>query len=143
VRKGFYFFYQRGSCNNWQAFFNHSGIANQKVIFMKTMLTIVCCLMFAAFVNAQNTGKETNQSKGMADKYVPGYSRTACVCVAKEQGGQVVIERAGKTVSGEVVVAHDVKVTSDGKLKKQNGAERMLTDGNCISDKGTITMVVK
>jgi hypothetical protein len=109
---------------------------------MKAILTIFCCLSFAAFCNAQNTGKSTNQSKGMGDKYVPGYSKIACVCVAKQEGDKVVIEKEGKAVSGDLRIAKDVKVT-DGKLTKSGGAERMLVDGNCVSEKGTITMVVK
>src|ERR1700733_3801797 len=110
---------------------------------MKTFLSIIACLFLAAGVNAQNTGKSTNLSRGMGDKYVAGYSKNACVCAVNEQGGKLIIERNGAPVSGEIVVAPTVKITSDGRLKKEGGAERMLTNGNCVSDKGTITMQVQ
>ena len=110
---------------------------------MKIILSFAACLLLTVGINAQNTGKSTNLSKGMGDKYVAGYSKNACVCAVTDQGGKLVVERNGAPVNGEIVVAPAVKITSDGRLKKDGGAERMLTNGNCVSDKGTITMQVK
>ena len=110
---------------------------------MRTIITTIIILVLSATAIAQNTGKSTNLHKGMGDKYVPGYSKYSCTCEVNEKDGKLSILQNGMPVRGEIEVAPSVKITADGKLKKQNGAERILKDGNCVSEKGTITMLVK
>ncbi|HLP50867.1 MAG TPA: hypothetical protein VK154_08280 [Chitinophagales bacterium] len=109
---------------------------------MKTIFTFCACLLFAAGAYAQNTGKATNQSKGMGDKYVPGYSKNACAYTVKAGDGKPVIYQNGQPVSGDVKLAA-AKITANGVLKKDGGAERILVPGNCVSEKGTITLTVE
>jgi len=109
---------------------------------MKRVTMIIILLAFVAGASAQNTGKETNPRKGMGDKYVPGYSRDACTCAVSEKEGKLTVLQNGAPVKGDVQIAPSVRITSDGRLKKADGAERMLSDGNCVSEKGTITIKV-
>ncbi len=109
---------------------------------MKTIFSIAVCLAIAIGASAQQTGRNTNQAMGMGDKPVKGYSQTACNCVATQQDSKIIVFRNGREEKNGVTLSPGIKITGDGLLKKEGGAERMLVAGNCVSEKGTITMVV-
>ncbi|MBP6730621.1 MAG: hypothetical protein KA149_01095 [Chitinophagales bacterium] len=109
---------------------------------MKTLLPFLLLGTFAISAKAQNTGNASAKNSNNP-RYITGYSQNSCNCITSQQGDKIIVFSQGREMANGVTLSPGIKITADGRLKKEGGAERLLTDGNCVSERGTITLHVK
>lgn len=102
----------------------------------------LCLFLFFGAIAISVNGQSSTTSKGKAN-FNSGYSQNSCNCIAAQQGDKIIVFSKGKEMDNGVTLSPGIKISPQGMLKKEGGAERMLVNGNCVSERGTITMQVK
>ena len=96
---------------------------------MKNLIVLVTSLLFGLNVFAQDTS--TNKKM----QYPQTSEKTYCALL---KDGKMMLMTDGKTVNADVIFANGAKITIDATLKKKDGSEVVLKNGECVDANGEI-----